>query len=140
MSIIKAEDLGQDYEDKPPKDGKYALKVVKSEHKATKKGDHNMIALALKVDGPEGDGLSLINHYLTVPNDDDDNNKKRMGMRNIVRFLKCFGWTDSTGSLKDFDPEENAKDLEGATGSCEVRNEKGDDGEEYPRLRLPKAA
>lgn len=141
MSIIRAEDLGQDYEDKPPKDGSYVLAVRDAKYKETKKGDRHGIFLMLVVDGPEGEGLSPINHTLMIPNDDEEPQTRKLFMRNMVRFLKTFGWTNSDGTLKDFDPEGNAVDLVGLKATCNVKNEESkEDHEMYPRLKLPKAA
>ena len=135
MPLIRAEALGEDYEDKPPKDGEYEFRVMKAEYKPTKKGDRNLIAVMLRVEGTEGDGLTPVNENLTIPNNDEENPATtRMMMRTLTRFLAAFGYPTD----KDFDPESDAQSLVGLTGKARVKNMEGEDGNFYPRLQLPK--
>lgn len=132
MPLIRAEEFNEDLEDKTvSKEGEYELRILKGEYKATKAGDNNMVIATLAVDGPDGEGLAPFNHYMVVPNGGEYD---RMRKRDLKRFLAVFGVDFANG----WDPEEDAAHLAGQTGKCMIKLEKGDDGNLYPRLRLPK--
>ena len=132
MPLIRAEALGEDYEDKQLADGKHRLVIKDAKYGPTKKGDRHMIALMIVA--PEEEGTAPINHFLIIPNDEDEPRNRRLFMRNIKRTLVTFGYPTD----KDFDPEENAADLVNLEADVETKQEEGDDGEMYARLRLPK--
>lgn len=135
MPLIDAATLGEDLEDKAAPEGEYELRVVKSEYKETKSGENHMIALALKVEGAEGEGVSLVNHYIVMPKDGDPSGTTRMRLRDLKRFLVAFGWDISKG----FDPETEADQLNGLTGKARLAQEEYE-GNISNKLRLPKAA
>lgn len=135
MPLIDANTLGEDLEDKAAPEGEYELRVVKSEYKPTKSGENNMIALALRVEGADGDGVALVNHYLVTPKDGDQASTTRMRLRELKRFLVSFGWDLSKG----FDPESEAENLTGLTGKVKLVQEEYE-GNISNKLRLPKVA
>lgn len=135
MPLINAEALGEDLEDHAAPEGEYEMRVVKSEYKETKSGENHMLALALRVEGPEGEGISLVNHYIVMPKDGDAAATTRMRMRDLKRFLVAFGVDIHAG----FDPETQAETLVGATGKVRLVQEEYE-GNISNKLRLPKAA
>lgn len=140
MALIRAADMGQDYEDRPVKDGEYELRIAKAEFKRNKDDTRDLIAMMLTVEGAEGEGASPINHWLSAPNDDDEPRTHRMIMRNLVRFLAAFGISLNN----DVDFEQLAGELQGQTGKVRVVQEEAQDsegnktGEFRNVLRLPK--
>jgi len=135
MGLIRSDDLNEDLEDKTiSKEGNYDLRVIKGEYKPTKAGDNHMVVATLAVDGAEGEGLSPFSHYMVVPSEDGTGEYDKMRKRDLKRFLVAFGVDYSNG----WDPEEDATQLQGQTANVLVKLEKGEDGNFYPRLKLPK--
>jgi hypothetical protein len=140
MALIRADELGQDYEDHPVADGQYELRIAKADFKRNKKDTGNLIALMLTIEGAEGEGASPINHYLSEPNDEDKPAGRRFKMRELKRFAKAFGIDISNG----FDFENDAQALVGQTGKVRLVQEEGQDadgnktGEMRNVMRLPK--
>lgn len=141
MALIRADLMEEDLEDKPVKDGQYELRVAKAEYDTIKFEDKKtgeekeagIIKLMLVVEGSEAEGASPINHTLFIPSDSDEPAQQRSALRDLKRFFVTFGIP-----LKDFDPEEDASTLVGATGKCNVKNKEAKNGEMYPRLTLPR--
>lgn len=133
MPLIRLED---DVEDKLAAEGLYDLRVAKAEYGDNKKQTAKRVALMLLVEGPDGDGILPINHWISISNDDDEPAKKRQNLKNMKRFFAVFGYPMDNG----FDPDENTQDLVGLTGKCRVVQEEDDSGEMRNRLRLPKVA
>lgn len=136
MPLITASELGEDYEDRPAQEGKYPLRILKAEYGENKDKTGHRTALMIRIDGPEGEGTTPINHYLSDPSDDVDGAKKRARLRDLKRFAAVFGLDLSQG----FDLEHDSDKLIGLTGECLVTLEKSDDYGEQNRLRLPKVA
>lgn len=133
MPLIRADEIGEDLEDRAVKEGKYDVRIVKAEYKATKSGEDHMIVAVCAVQGPEGEGAQPITHYLTEPKDDDEGRIKRMRLRDLKRFLTVFGVPFDRG----FDMSEQASDLVGATANLLVVQETYE-GNVQNRLRLPR--
>lgn len=131
--IIHAAELGGDFEEKPVREGKYPLRIVKSEFGQSKKGN-DMISLTIKIEGPDSDGAALLNHWLTVPEEGDQ--YYRMRMRDLTRFFRLFG----VDIARDFDFEKDAETLTGLTADCFLTQEESDDGIIRNRLKLPRFA
>jgi hypothetical protein len=131
-------------EEELPPEGEHDLRIVGHEEKSTKgnpdpdnyKPIRRMVQVNIRVEGPED--YQGVQHFLTFPNKDewetDDQEELRtpkMMLRSVRRFLRLFGIDETT-----FQPD----DLDGATGRGTIRHEYNeDDGETYPRLRLPRA-
>lgn len=135
MPLINASDLGEDLEDKAVPEGEYELRVVKAEYKETKSGENHMIALAARVEGQDGEGISLVNHYIVMPKDGDVAATTRMRMRDLKRFLVAFGVDTKDG----FDPETQTEELVGLTGKVRLVQEEYE-GNVSNKIRLPKVA
>lgn len=141
MPLIRASDLGDDFEDKPVKEGKYDLRITSSKAKTAKSG-RRMVAVGLNVEGPEGDGAATIFHNVLFPTEDDDNAQKRRSLRDLKRFMTVFGINDD----QDLDPdaEDVGSNWVGSTGSCQVVQTEMQDssgnktGEMRNELRLPR--
>lgn len=133
MPLIRASDMGEDLEDHAVKEGKYDVKIVKAEYKATKSGEDHMIVAVCAIQGPEGEGAQPITHYLTEPKDDDENRIKRMRLRDLKRFLTAFGVPFDNG----FDMQEQVSDLIGCEANLLVVQETYE-GNVQNRLRLPR--
>ena len=134
------------WEDAPeetlPPEGEYDLRIVGKEERPTKgssepyKPVRRMIVVSMRIEAAED--YQGVQHFLVFPNkdewdrdDEDAYNKAKMMLRNIRRFLRVFGINET-----DFNPD----DLDGATGRGTIRHEYNEnDGENYPRLRLPRA-
>lgn len=140
MGIIKADELGQDYEDRPADEGEYELRIAKAEYKANKAETGHLIALMLTVEGQEG--VSPINHWLSEPKDDDKPTSRRFKMREIKRFAQAFG-IDISDGFPYFD-ENEAPHLAGSTAKVFLKKEETQDadgnktGEFRNVMRLPK--
>lgn len=132
-SLIRADDLGQDLEDKAAKEGRYDLRIVKSEYKPTKNGENKMIAAMIAIDGADGEGVLPFNHYLLEPNGDDVGVDRRR-LRDIKRFLTMFGVPFDNG----FDMEEQASELVGCTAQNAMVTTEDYEGTTQNRLRLPR--
>lgn len=134
MPIISADELGADYEDKAAPEGTYEVRIQKADYKPTKKGDRNMVAVMLTIDGSEGDGVTPFNEFLILPSNNEEPKTKRLFMQRLVRFLQMFGVPANDG----FDPEDAPQILPGLTAKCPVVQEEGDDGVIRNRLKLPR--
>lgn len=136
MPLISASELGEDYEDKPAKEGKYPLRILKAEYGENKEKTGHRTALMIRIDGDEGEGVTPINHYLSDPADDVEPAKKRARLRDLKRFCAVFGVDMSQG----VDLENDSDKFVGLTGECLVTLEHSDDYGDQNRLRLPKVA
>ena len=134
MPLIDADALGEDYEDKVAPEGKYDVRIQKADYKQTKKGDRDMIAAMLTIDGAEGDGVSPFNEFLLIPSEHEEPKTKRLFMQRLTRFLQIFGVPTNDG----FDPEQAPSVFPGLTAKCDVVQEEGDDGVVRNRLKLPR--
>lgn len=138
MGIIRADELGQDYEDRPADEGEYELRIAKSEYKQNKSETGHMIALMLTVDGQEG--VSPVNHWLSEPGENDKPASRRFKMRELKRFCLAFGIDTANG----FDFEEQAPHLVGSVAKVFLKKEEQQDadgnktGEFRNVMRLPK--
>lgn len=132
MPLIRAEDLGADVEDRAAKEGRYDLRILKSEYKTTKSGNDHMLAVLIGIDGE--DGVMPFSHYLTEPKESDEQRIKRMRIRDLKRFLTMFGVPFDQG----FDMEEQAGDLVGCTASNAMVTVEEYDGGTTNRLKLPR--
>lgn len=136
MPIISAADLGEDYEDKIAPEGQYTVRIQKADYKPTKKGDRNMIAVMLTIDGSEGDGVQPFNEFLLIPKEQGEEPKtKRMFMQRLTRFLGVFGVPVGSDG---FDPKTASTVFPGLTARCGVKQEVGDYDVTRNRLELPK--
>lgn len=138
MGIIRADEIGQDYEDRPVDEGEYEVRIAKSDYKENKKQDGHLIALMLTIDGVEG--ASPLNHWLSEPKDDDKPSSRRFKIRELKRFCVAFGIDISNG----FDYEEQAPHLVGSVAKVMLKKEETEDadgnktGEFRNVMRLPK--
>lgn len=133
MPLIQANELQDDLEDKPVKEGSYELRVAKADYKKTKSGEDDMIALMFTVEGSDGDGATPMNHYLTMPKDTDEPRVRKMRMRDLKRMLTVLGVPFDGG----FDPETQTQELVGQTGTFKVIQEDYE-GTPQNRIRLPR--
>lgn len=111
-------------------DGKYKLRIVKVEDTTSKKGNE-MTVFYIRIEDDQYPEAQIIRHWMIYPNEDMEKDQRTMRLRDIKRFLKCFGVEGDKG----FDTE----DLMGQEGECYVYQEEGEnDGNIYNRLQLPR--
>ena len=128
MPLIKV-DLDDVNELDPAPEGEYDLRIIKAEDTESKKGNY-MTAIVIQIEGTEKP-CAPIRHWLTYPNEETPEDQRAMRLIDIKRFLTAFGFKYE---YKGFTSE----DLVGATAHCLIIQEKGDDGNVYNRLRLPR--
>lgn len=140
MSLIRAEELGQDLEDKVAPNGRYDLRITSAKVKKSKDGERDMIAVAIAIEGGEGNYATVFQNVLAPKEADEPGTRRRM-LRDWKRFMTVFG-VPNNGT--DIDEENASETLVGLTGNCQLVQEEMQDGngnktgEMRNVLRLPK--
>lgn len=113
-------------------EGEYDVRCARFEATTSKKGNAMYRAMIL-VEDPEYSNALPINHFLVLPSADDDQDVVNMKLRNIKRFLACFGVAFEGSGFND-------EDVEGATGRCFVGQTPADEdtGAIYNELKPPR--
>lgn len=94
-------------------EGEYDLRIVKTEDKKSKgeggKAVRDMTVVTLRVEDPNYPNAQLLNHYITYPLASDPPETKALMLRNIARFIDCFGVPHDDNGF-------DSADLSGLTG------------------------
>lgn len=133
MGFIEA-NLGDAPEEKLPPEGNYDLTIRSHETGTNKDGTRQMVTVYMTIEGDE-DYMGVM-HWLVFPSKEDweeDKEKATRMLRSVNRFLALFNVPSGPNGFDD-------NDLDGSTARALVRPEKGDDGEERPRLIVPRMA
>ena len=138
MALIRADQLGDDLEDKVADAGPYEIRCTSAVVKKSKKTDRDMIALGFKIE-PD-DGYATVWHNLNCPLDSDEPATVRRMLRDQKRMLTMLDIPLDTDIAED----NVAEVFVGRTGKCPLRKVEARDandektGEWRNELSLPK--
>ena len=114
-ALIRAEDLGQDLEEKVAPNGQYELRLTSATLKTSQKTERQYISFGIQI---EGDDYATLWHSVFLPMDKDEPRTRKLMLRDTKRFFSVFGIP------LDQDIDEDALiDLVGLEGKCLLKQQ-----------------